>query len=209
MRSLAVMSLSLLFAVTSVNPSGAEMFADLYLGAAFPHAADFTVTALGVTEADTAATSTSFTAGGRLGYYFGTPGWLGVALDASFFKPDTDTTVVPVSLLVLLRAPLMSSTEFPHGRLQPYVGAGPAAFFTRESGTQEFSTNVSSASVVNVGVDVRGGITYLISRWIGLFVEYRYTRADTHIPQTINGIDVTSDFKLNTHHALGGVSFRF
>jgi opacity protein-like surface antigen len=208
-RMLAVLLMSVLFVLVSVGVSSAEPFADLYLGAAFPHGVDFTVTAAGTRFADTANLPTSFTAGGRLGYWFGTPGWFGVALDASFFKSDSDTTEIAVSGLLMLRAPLMTSADFPHGRLQPYIGAGPAGFITRETGTREIAADVPSVTFAHVGLDVRGGITYMITKHIGLFTEYRYTQADTHAHQTVDGIDATAEFKLNTHHALGGVSFRF
>jgi hypothetical protein len=57
----------------------------------------------------------------------------GLAADVSYFAPDDDTggpeyDVIPVSPLLMLRAPISTSEEFPNGRVQPFLGVGPGIF---------------------------------------------------------------------------------
>src|SRR5512144_1886930 len=128
-----VVTVLVVLAVTFSVPAAAraEIFFDLYGGGAFPVNTDTTITGSNFIIIGESSYKESFVAGGRVGYYFdrGVP-WLGLALDVSYFKADIDlpngakNDVVPVSLLLMTRAPLLRSPEFPGGRLQPYAGIG-------------------------------------------------------------------------------------
>ncbi len=137
------------------RPASAEPFADIHFGVAVTGNDDVTnVTGLGETALD-ADFDTSFSIGGRVGYWFetrllrGVPLDIGGALDISHFSPDIDTQVVTtidpggpgvstlsaldlsvtaISFDLMLRWPLMVSREFPKGQLQPYFAIGPAIF---------------------------------------------------------------------------------
>src|SRR5262249_53640450 len=124
----------LVVSATAARPASAEWFFDLYGGGAFTQDAD--ITFRGETTIDDKVKFDTVATGGiRLGYWvdgLGIP-WLGLALDGSYFAPkardsvlDTRLEVVPISSLVMFRAPLFRSPAFPNGQVQPYVGAGPS-----------------------------------------------------------------------------------
>ncbi|RPI11188.1 MAG: porin family protein [Zetaproteobacteria bacterium] len=203
-----VVTALILFAVTVSAPglARAEMFLDVYGGGAFPMDSDTTIRGPGYTIVGESPYKDSFVVGGRVGYYFtaGAP-WLGLALDVSYFEaninlPDgAKNDVVPVSLLLMMRTPLAASQEFPGGRLQPYVGIGPSFVYSRsEAGS-------SSDTSFDVGFDFRLGLTWMLTRTIGLFGEYRfsYVRPD----YDLDGETVEPEFTAN--HIAAGVTFRF
>ncbi len=68
----------------------------------------------------------TYVVGGRAGFWSpSTRPAAGLALDVSYFELDaegTETKVLPVSALVMLR--------YPGDRLQPYIGIGAGVFFT-------------------------------------------------------------------------------
>jgi hypothetical protein len=194
-------TLFLVCVLASAIPAAAEPFVDLYLGAAMTQDSELRISGSGLTGGGPESYDTSFTAGGRVGYWFGTPGWLGVAIDASFFKPATDITVIPVSALLMLRVPLLKDDNFPHGRLQPYIGAGPGVFFSKARAPLDDS--------VDLGADVRGGLAFLITRNISVFAEYRFTHVRPEFGFDFFGLNAKSETTFDTHHAVAGVGFRF
>ena len=55
---------------------------------------------------------------------------IGWAIDVFYFEADSekvDVSVLPLSVLLMLRLPLFVRKEFPGGKLQPYLGLGPSA----------------------------------------------------------------------------------
>lgn len=224
------------------RPASAEWSADLYVGAAVTQSRDFkaTETLGGVRLSATAQdvdfdTSVSF--GGRVGYWFESIPILGLGLDAFHFRPDVgsqrltvclsplgcivepfegfDLSVTSVSLDLMLRWPLWTSAEFPKGRLQPYLTAGPALFIARGSDRETPASRRQSDTDTSLGVKAGAGLVWLFHKNVGLFGEYRFT----HFSPEFNFRDVdaltgaasrvrlTTD--VNTHHLLGGIAFRF
>ena len=216
----------------------AEMYADLYTGAVFTNNTDLTVTStLGTTETiQDLKVNNSWTAGGRTGYWVDSLDWLGFGLDLFFFHAKapsqsatstitgsgttlTSTTSVDWSLPVLgigfdvlrLRAPLLRSEQFPHGRLQPYFAAGPAIFITwagqvRVQPQGQHDTNAA------VGAKAEGGVTFMLTEKVGLFTEYRFTHFTSKLSyQNNTSGPATETFKasFDSHHIIGGLSFSF
>jgi len=133
------------------------------------------------------------------GALFGVP--LNVSGTAPVRLPEIRFGVTALAPEILLRWPLLVSPEFPHGRLQPYVGAGPALYLVTLEGFHPSGFDRKTS----IGVTTGGGITVAVRPWLGLFAEYRYTNAR---PALESG-DIVFKTHLATHHLLSGVSFRF
>ena len=180
-----------------------ETFVDLYAGGAFPM--DTHTTFNGTEAASKSPYKDSFVFGGRVGYYFEGVPWVGLALDASYFKADinlpngAENDVIPVSALLMVRAPLGATADFPHGRVQPYLGIGPSFVYSQ--------SDVGSAddTSFNMGFDVHLGLNYMFTRNIGSFGEYRFTYVKPSYE--LNGTTVEPNFSVN--HFAVGLAFRF
>ncbi|MFQ5896466.1 MAG: outer membrane protein [Nitrospinota bacterium] len=219
-RTLLVVAV-LVFALLAVAPipASAEGFGDLYLGGAFTMDEDVTVRGLGLSVKEEVDFDTSFTLGGRIGYWFeGSPSF-GIALDVSFFQPDgedtgidADITVVPISALLMLRFPLQTSEEFPKGRLQPYLGVGPGLFITKvEQDVTLDSVVVGDFSdrTTDLGLDARAGLAWLFQKNFAIFAEYRFTHVEPEVKDNVAGVTVEAETDLDTHYFLVGISYRF
>ena len=182
----------------------------------------------------------SVTGGGRLGYWFEALPWLGLGLDVAYFAPNVssqnvDTTVklagvstnvgqvsfdklkldvTDVSFDLMLRWPgLVASSQFPKGRLQPYLTVGPAVFLVTAKDSTNFGTpNNQSRHDTTVGVKAGFGTTWMLTPNIGLFGEYRFTHFSPkfEFDSDVAGFSKTKvETDVNTHHVLVGVTFRF
>jgi hypothetical protein len=209
-RTLTAAALILASILMTVMPVYAEGFIDFYVGAAITRDSDQKVSAPGFSDTSPIDWDTSVTAGGRFGFWFESLEWVGLALDVSFFRPDKDITVFPVSALAMLRLPLLKDNDkgFPHGRLQPYIAAGPGLFISRADGDLGTFGSVSDTSL-DLGVDVRGGLAFLITKNIAAFAEYRFTHVKPEFGFDVAGVKFKTETTLDTHHIVGGVGFRF
>ena len=111
--------------LTSI-PAHAEWFGDIYGGIAFSErtTADFSNNLTGASASIPLDIGGSGLVGARGGRWFGP---FGVAGDVSYFKRKASNgtfDVIPISALLLLRAPLNVSEDYPDGRVQPYAGGG-------------------------------------------------------------------------------------
>jgi opacity protein-like surface antigen len=185
--------------------ASAEGFIDLRIGGAFTDdndiELDFGPASLrGETEYED-----SVTGGMRAGYWFDSLPWLGLAADVSYFAPDDDTggpeyDVIPISPLFMARVPIATTEEFPHGRVQPFLGIGPGIFVS----LLDFEP-VGDDETVEVGVDLHAGLNFQVTPLVSLFVEYRFTYVEPEFE--VQGVDITPE--LSTHHATAGIGFHF
>jgi opacity protein-like surface antigen len=216
-------------------PAHAEWAIDLYGGVSWTKSADVDVSGRDSNGLSVNSTFSNvevdpgFTAGARVGYWFEFAPFLGLGLDAFYFSlpvpaqtvaatgafsgsllgkpitftpsgdvriPEIDLPSAGFSPHIMLRWPLLTSENAPKGRLQPYIGAGPAWAFTVES----------DELALILGGLVRAGVAVQVFSHLALFAEYRYSFFPGFELQD-RGLTFKTD--LNTHHVVGGLSFRF
>jgi hypothetical protein len=165
------------------------VFSDLYIGAAITTDAELTLD--GVVQEESLlcgaeCSSTKSPVGGlRVGWFVGRFPWLGVSGDFSVFvqswgiQSAYEITAIPISALLMFRAPLVRSPEHPNGRAQPYVAIGPSLVLSTAklaTGLAALGTaRVDSDTSVDPGLDARIGIRLVASSWISVVLEYRAT----------------------------------
>lgn len=234
-RMVRVLSIAALAGATmlTASPTSAEWFADVYVGGVLTDSHDVSVKgpASGV-RADGKLLDvdfdTSLAVGGRLGHWFEGFRFLGVALDVISFQPkigsqtvgtsgtlagpfltippgpftgslkleELDVNITGVSLDLLLRLPLLRGEQFPYGRLHPYLTAGPGAYITE---VRHFDREVS------VGWKAAAGLTWLFTKDIGLFAEYRRIHVEPHPESGRMKLEMTIDAQM----VLAGLTARF
>lgn len=166
-----------------------EVFSDIYIGAAVT--TDATVTLDGIRQEESLlcgaeCSSTKSPVGGlRVGWFVGRFPWLGVAGDFSIFiqswgiQSPYEVSVIPISALLMFRAPLVRSPEHPNGRAQPYLAIGPSLILSTaklaEGLAATGTARVDSDTSVDPGLDARVGIRLIASSWISVILEYRAT----------------------------------
>ena len=221
MRSLRFLRVAMAIATLAVAaPASAEWFADLYSGAVVWVNPSIDVNVAGVShEKSKDSTVADFTIGGRFGYWLCPVPWLGFALDTSYYQfdvtpkrsqdlilQDAKIQVIPITPMVMARLPLLESSEFPTGRLQPYIGAGPGIFLHRRKIDFESGDRIRNETV-DVGPDVRAGLAWKFTPLFGIFAEYRFNyfseSADANI--TAGRFDAHSNVYVNS--GLAGIRF--
>src|SRR5262249_59024696 len=160
----------------------------------------------------------------RVGYWFARLPWLGVAGDLSYLSlsaEGTSISAVPISLLLMLRWPLLMSDEHPTGKLQPYIGFGPSFVAGDSSIDVAPLTKTQDGSYTSLGADARAGLLWKFHRHIGVFGEYRFTyfnanTSDEHCPappqpcRAVPNDSITvnsTDTNLTTQQILIGLRF--
>ncbi len=190
-----------------------EGFLDFAVGGAFTENSDITFAAGGSRETAAVEFDDSFSSGVRGGYWFEELPWLGVGGMVSYFEPDLRVSaydsirfgVVPITALLMLRAPLLPSQAVPRGQLQPYLNVGPGAFVTATDDDQ-----YDEASV-DVGVDVHAGATVMFTSHFGVFGEYRFTHYEANLDndRDYDPYDISLESTLDTHHVVAGFAWHF
>jgi hypothetical protein len=224
----------------------AQTFVDVFAGRAWPEKTAATLTAdearingqivpadLRV-EIETLRPTRSDVYGARVGHWFGA---FGVSVDAATLDPDVKRQTIRATanlrlderlfgeevvidpgrsvavdiprLTVPMTATIaaLAMVRVPAGGIEPYAFAGPAYLIT--------DSDIGG----NWGLRAGGGAKLMLTRWLGVFAEYRYTRvAADAIAGRIGGEiagqtgttgDIRVDLNIRNHSAVGGVSFAF
>jgi hypothetical protein len=124
--------------------------------------------------------------GGKISYWFDFFPFVGAELDISTFSPDItvpsqslgrtgftigsptgtafkfNLSVVDIGMNVLGRYPFLQGPAFPRGRVQPYLGVGPALFVTSIEDTRPTSdpNSLGSKSLTFGGFHVLAGVKF-------------------------------------------------
>jgi len=237
---LHICSIAVCYTVFSASLVQAEFVAELYGGGSFTQNADVDITSnLGGPSITLQGVkfNASWTAGGRLGYWFkevGNLGAFGIGIDVFAFQPEADRQTAQLNIggaglgpfqigsikmstiaigfdVLRFRLHLAKSDEFQQGRVQPYVSVGPALFIT-ETSDENFSPANQSSTKTSVGVKAGAGLNVHIAPAWSLFGEYRFTHfnSEATFTNTFFGVsEITTRTDLNTHHVVGGISFHF
>jgi len=181
--------------------------------------------------------------GGKIGYWFTKesvfghrmPSWLkyfGFELDVSYQSlrwPHQEVTIEPtnikqvlemdgsaitVAFLFLARYGFYRDAEVPVGRLQPYLGIGPAIFV---STTHLNIGNDFRSTEADLGLAVETGLRYMIHPKISLNVAFRYRYLPNHVdvddrildlaPTTLSFIEMRSTYQM--YDLMFGVAYHF
>jgi outer membrane protein W len=239
-KTICVLGLALCLGILVYpNDGSAEWYGDAYAGAVWTASTDLTVnSSLGTTTTyQNLDVHNNWTAGGRAGYWLDKPkmDWLGFGLDVFFFHLKTPpgqqvgvigtggtTTVNDANWslpawgigfdMLRLRLPLLRDEQFVHGRVQPYVAAGPTLFITYAGQNTFVQPAGQSSTNVSVGAKVDAGATVMVTKRIGAFAQYRFTHFTTELDYQNNTPALaTETFKTtyDSHHVIAGLSLRF
>lgn len=143
----------------------------------------------------------------RLGYWFESVSWLGLAGDFGGFGVARDIRVLSGSLLFMARPPLSPARESP--RLEPYVGLGIARYQSLLKVGETECPGCLAGPVVPIeeesfyeGPDYRAGLTWWFGKNWGMLGEYRYTRIKASFA-SLPGL------QFETHHGNVGFIYRW
>lgn len=213
--------LSLTFAAA---PASAERFIDIYGGTHSTDDGEVSVTEqsfLGQPQnhSKTLEFDNGSVFGGRYGVWFEYAPWLAFAGDISYFKSEaeeSEITMIPVSVLAMVRYSMFTSPQYPYGRVQPYIGAGPSLMlYDLEIDLSEKGGGSFNESSSDLGVDLRAGLSLQLTEKVALFGEYRYTHVELDYDSDEDELyvplfyDLEIDTDMTTHHFLFGLSYRF
>lgn len=192
----------------SATTAQAQWQVDAYLGAPFFRGEDVAVNPTPILGQPRDGGDVA--AGIRVGYYWNLPIPLdiGLALDGSGVLGDVgkaDFDFVPLTALLMARLRLLESEDFPKGRVQPYIGAGPSLIWS------SVDVGLYSDDRWDLGGDARAGLNVGLIGGLGVFGEYRYTYFTPSFSSEVFGLDRRGTISLDSivHHANFGFSWTF
>lgn len=220
-------------------PASAEWFADVFAGVSLTQSDDVKLNTSGIGPGtyEDVEFDKSLAYGGRVGRYFDSLPFLGLGVDFFRFSPylgpqsvqlrgcfspggcgtgqggtgSFEVSTTAVSLDLMLRLPLLKSTDAPWGRVQPYLAVGPPLFITTITPrhTRNFR-NHDGDTDLSLGVKAAAGVAVQVYQNLMLFGEYRFT----HVSPEVELLDAntgrtTLRTTFDTHSALLGISARW
>ena len=99
-----------------------------------------------------------------------------------------------------------TNSTFPHGRWQPYVGAGLTYYLLHPENTVNGQNNDESYQGGGFGYQLLGGLQYGITPMVGVFIEAKYNSGKVEVDTVGGGHGET---ELKSSQLLAGVSVAF
>ncbi|MEW6282466.1 MAG: outer membrane beta-barrel protein [Candidatus Eremiobacterota bacterium] len=139
------------------------------------------------------------------GTRFGTPFAATAPMNTIVQTFDITNGVSLISFSALARMQVDVSSEFPHGRFQPYVGLGLGPTLNYSRNTVDFAAKDGPYEWGNIHVQGFTGVSYLIIPEVDVFLEYKFN----HTAPTVTTAAGTGSTTLNTHHILFGTGYHW
>lgn len=157
--------------------------------------------------------------GAKVGYYFESLKWLGV--EGEFFQlaPNvkqqvvsetlpggaTTNTLKPGANLIVNTIALNVMVRAQFGRLEPYVGVGPAGFIAQlNMNNRELGREPLAISSGRLGVNVEAGLRYRFLNHLAVFGEWKFNHAQFQFNSPAH-VDAT----YAVHFFVVGVGYHF
>jgi hypothetical protein len=197
-----------------------EWYGDVTLGIGFTDAENGGIRQNAVVTRPMESSDTSTPAGLRMGFWLEHNPWLGFAGDIFLFTPnfntpgmddDIDLTVMPLSVLVLVRLKPLSNVGSTR-TWTPYLGGGPGYFFSSMSefaGASVPSPAVIEDSSMDFGWTGIAGISWRLSEKLSALFEYRYTQISPSLSSSHSSGTLRFEPDLTSHHFLLGIRIHF
>jgi opacity protein-like surface antigen len=232
-KTVSILVVLALAIFAGVGASQAGMWVGPYGGVSFGTSQDIKVNAPFVSNTIyNAKFRTGFTTGLSVGYDFTDPKlfpdwarYFGVQMDVgytqtnfsaqsrttdfgkSFSFANVDGGNTALTFMLVGRAPLMATKDYPNGQLQPYLGVGPTVQFA----SYDFNNyGGGSTTNTNVGLTTEAGIRYMVTPNFSAGLAYRYSympgSADVNLPGVGNA---NFSGTKNTSQALFRVAYHF
>jgi opacity protein-like surface antigen len=167
--------------------------------------------------------------GGKIGYWFDFFPLVGAELDIYAFSPDIfspapqtsgsvtlnapndfDLSVTAVSINLMGRYPFLKGPDFPRGRLQPYIGIGPALFITSiEDLDPNPANNIGSKTLTFGGLQIIGGVKFFLLKKLSLFAEYKFSHFKADLSGSSTNFSLGATQNIDASHFYGGVAYHF
>ncbi len=98
------------------------------------------------------------------------------------------------------------SDAFPHGRWQPYVGAGLTYYMLHSENTVNGQRNSEGYKSGGFGYQLLGGLQYSVTQTLGVFIEAKYNRGNVKVGVAGGG---RGEAELVSSQLIAGVSVIF
>lgn len=140
------------------------------------------------------------------GVWTGAPVSTAAPLNQRVQKFNISHGVNYLGLNLLHRWPSDKSERFPHGRLQPYVGAGPVYYLLHAENAVNNVTNDEKFETSGWGYQVFAGLRYGLTARLSLMLEAKFSHGTAKVNTAGAG---SAETRLDTLHGAAGLSYRF